>query len=314
MNLESKRSPDIGRWSTIIVAVVFAVAVSVLEILEFLDNRDFGFEFREFVRDLLWALSWAWFSANALRVLDTMERLALRIIALATSGSVVIWFSSTQLASTLDYGIRSASDAQNLALDFYGLAIGVIALLSVFRHGVLNVFSRFARSVRTRMNGVPDRSSVVPGLLRILAHPFLSIKRDPIRWSAIAGAVVWPITSVFAFPALLVQGVAITCAIRYADTYEGRRIIRIAALAIATCFVWFNFAVTVPFEPLTIAWLGPSLVLWTGSAVTAMFRPTTETDEAVNADDALPFHSDEMSGLGSEAVREANNNQWSRTE
>ena len=287
---------------------MFAAAISLARIAGELDST-YGVEFRELTRDLLWMLSGAWFLANVLRVLDTMKPSIFRIFALVSLGIVAIWFSSTQMIGLIERGIRFSPQVQILALLLYGIAIGIIALLSVFRHGLIKNPRGIVGDPRRWLSVSLDTRSVFGWLIRILVHPFKSIRRDPIRWSAIAGALIWPTISVFAFPAFLAQGIAITCAIRYADTYEGHRIIRIGALALATGFVWFNFAVTVPFGQLQIAWLGPSLVLWTGSAVSAMFRPSTTTYEAVNADDALPFHSYETSGLGSEEVREVNNNQ-----
>ena len=49
------------------------------------------------------------------------------------------------------------------------------------------------------------------------------------------------------------------CLVRYADTYKGRPSVRIVALVVATLVVWCNFAVTVPFTPLAVAWVGPAL-------------------------------------------------------
>lgn len=276
MNEETKRSLDLGRWSTIIVAVVFAAAISLARIAGELDST-FGIEFRELIRDLLWLLSGAWFLANVLRVLDTMKPSIYRVLALVSLGVVAIWFSWVQLVWTFESGVRFSTDLQALVLALYSLALGIISLLSVFRHGLIKNPRGIVDGTARWFSISLDARSVSGWLIRILAHPFKSIRRDPIRWSAIAGAVIWPTISPFSFPALLVQATAITCAIRYADTYMSSRIIRIAALVLATVFVWFNFAVTVPFEPLPIAWLGPSLVLWTGSSVTAMFRPSVGT-------------------------------------
>ncbi len=159
-------------------------------------------------------------------------------------------------------------------MGFYGLAMGIIALLSVFRHDLIINPGDAVGGPVSWLSNLPDVRSAFAWLRRIVVHPIRSVMRDPIRWSAIAGAVIWPTISPWTFPVLLVQAIAITCLIRYADTYDGNRIIRIVGLVIATSFVWFNFAVTVPFEPLPVAWLGPSLVLWTGAAVSAMFRPS----------------------------------------
>ncbi len=254
---------------------MFAATISLARISGELDSA-FGIEFRELIRDLLWMLSGAWLLANVLRVLDTMKPSIFRIFALVLLGVAATWFGWEQLVWTFDGGVRFSTDLQILVLALYSLAIGIIALLSVFRHGLIKNPRGIVDGTTRWFSSSLDARSVLGWLIRILAHPFKSIGRDPIRWSAIAGALIWPTISVFSFPVLLAQGVAITCAIRYADTYMGGRIMRIAALALATVLVWFSFAVTVPFEPLQIAWLGPSLVLWTGSAVSAMFRPSVD--------------------------------------
>ena len=312
MKREAKRRIYVGRWLTIIVAVAYATTFLLVRITGELTTS--SVDLRELIRDLIWALSWGWFLANAMRVLDTMKPSVSRIVALALFGGVAVWFSSMQLVGDLERGIRFAPQTLNLTLLLYGLAMGIIALLSMFRHDLIRNPSGIFGGATSWFSNLPDAPSVFMWLIQILTHPFRSIRRDPIRWSAIAGAVIWPTVSVFSFPALLVQAIAITCAIRYADTYMGSRIIRIAALALATVFVWFNFVVTVPFEPLPIAWLGPSLVLWTGSAVSAMFRPLRVTEEAVGSGDALLFRLDETSDLDSEAVREGKQNDRSRTE
>ena len=303
MNPKAKRIPDVGRWSTIIIAVVFAAVISLARIAGELDSAS-GIDFRELIRDLLWMLSGAWFLANVLRVLDTMKPSISRVLSLVSLGAVAIGFSSIQLVWTFERGIPVASNVQNLALVLYGFAIGIIALVSVFRHGMINNPGRILDDATRWSSMSLDVKTVFEWLIRILAHLFKSIRRDPIRWSAIAAAIIWPTAvSPWIFPALLVQGIAITCVIRYADTYIGQPKVRIAALAIAVIFIWFNFAATVPFEPSLIAWLGPSLVLWTGSAVSAMFRPLTNIGEAVRVDDALTYRLDGRSDLDSCAVQ-----------
>lgn len=312
MKREAERGFDVGRWSTIIVAIGYAATFLLVRIAGELTTS--SVDLRELIRDLIWALSWGWFLANTVRVLDTMKPSVSRIVALVLFGGFAIWFSSMRLVWTLERGIGFAPDTLNLTLLLYGLAMGIIALLSVFRYDLIRNLGGIFGSATSWFSNIPDTLSVVRWLIGVLVHPFRSIRRDPIRWSAIAAALIWPTISVFSFPALLVQAIAITCFIRYADTYRGLQSVRIAALALATVFVWFNFAITVPFEPLPIAWLGPSLVFWTGSAVTAMFRPSRVTEEAIRSDDALPFRMDETSDFGNEAVRELNDNDRSRTE
>ncbi len=311
MNREVERGFDVGRWLTIAVAVAYAATFLLVRITGELTTS--SVDLRRLILDLIWALSWGWFLANAVRVLDTMKPSVSRIVALGLFGFVAVWFSSMQLDSALERGIRFAPQTLNLTLLIYGLAMGTIALLSVFRHDLIRNPGGIFGSAISWFSNFPDALSVFRWLLRLLAHPFRSVRRDPIRWSAIAAAVIWPTISVFSFPALLVQAIAITCVIRYADTYEGGRIIRIAGLALATGFVWFNFVVTVPFEPLPIAWLGPSLVLWTGSAVTAMFRPLASQDDTATSYDALASPLDGASDLSDESVSEVNENEWSET-
>ncbi len=309
MRPDTDDATDVGRWVTIIAAVVYAGVVSFLEIADDL-NDGRGLEPRELTRDLIWALSWAWFLANALRALDCMRPSISRITSLVVFGIVVIWISSPRLITYMERNIRSASDVENLSVAIFGFVIGIIALLSVFRHDLLNTPTEDLGDGETRAPKLPSASIILRWLVRTVTHPIRSIMRDPIRWSAIAGAVIWPTASLWVFPSLLVQAIAITCLIRYADTYSGRRDTRIAALTLATGFAWLNFAVTAPFTPTMVAWLGPSLLLWTGSAVLAMFRPHTTQDELVHVDDDLLSQESETAGLGSNLVRDDQDIDW----
>ena len=147
MNPKAKRIPDVGRWSTIIVAVVFAGTISLARIVGEIDNT-FGIEFRELIRDLLWMLSGAWFLANLLRVLDTMRPSIFRILALVLLGGAATWFGWEQLVWTFESGVRFSTDLQILVLALYSLAIGTIALLSMFRHGLIKILAVLLMALR----------------------------------------------------------------------------------------------------------------------------------------------------------------------
>ena len=267
------------RWVTIVLGVLFAVVLSGAAIVEYAsDVVSFRDPLRELVRDLLWVCSGAWFLANALRFLDTMRHGVWRYLLLISFGGLLIWFGYLTVDTYLGYGVDDVSEIASISAAVFTIAIGLLALLSLLRRGSERAD---AASNEDEAESVSERSRVDVVRSRIwmlVTHPFRSIKRDPIRWSAIAGAAIWPTISVWSIYALLPQGIAMTCLVRYADTYKGSPSVRIVALVVATLVVWFNFAVTIPFTPLAVAWVGPALTLWTFSAVLAMFRPRNMRD------------------------------------
>ena len=216
-----------------------------------------------------------------------------RYLLLIGFGALAIWFGYTTVDTYLGYGADDILELASISAAVFTVAIGVLAIISLLRRGSERADTP---TDEDESGSVSDRASV--GVVRrrvwmLVAHPYRSIKRDPIRWSAIAGAAIWPTISIWGFYALLPQGIAMACLIRYADTCKGRPAVRIVALTVATLVVWFNFAVTIPFTPLAVAWVGPALTLWTFSAVSAMFRPR-------NMRDGLPSHQRPLDGLDEE--------------
>ena len=247
----------------------------------------------ELVRDLVWICTGAWFLANALRFLDTMRHGVWRYLLLIGFGGLLIWFGYTTVDTYLGYGADDVSEQASISAAVFTMAIGVLAIISLLRRGSDRADDSTSED---EAGNVSDRSRVDVVRSRIwmlVTHPFRSIKRDPIRWSAILGAALWPTVSLWSIYALLPQGIAMACLVRYADTYKGSPSVRIVALVVATLVVWFNFAVTIPFTPLAVAWVGPALTLWTFSAVSAMFRPRKVRD-------GLPSHQGSLDGLDEE--------------
>ena len=279
---------------TIVFGVLFAVVLSSAAIVEYASDIGYVREsLRELVRDLVWICTGAWFLANALRFLDTMRHGVWRYLLLIGFGGLLIWFGYSTVDTYLGYGADDISELASISAAVFTMAIGVLAIISLLRRGSERADDSTSED---EAGNVSDRSRVDVVRSRIwmlVTHPFRSIKRDPIRWSAIAGAAIWPTISVWVVHALLPQGIALACLVRYADTYKGRPSVRIVALVVATLVVWFNFAVTIPFTPLAVAWVGPALTLWTFSAVSAMFRPRKVRD-------GLPSHQGSLDGLDEE--------------
>ena len=279
---------------TIVFGVLFAVVLSGAAIVEYASDIGYFREpLRELVRDLVWICTGAWFLANALRFLDTMRHGVWRYLLLIGFGGLLIWFGYTTVDTYLGYGADDISELASISAAVFTMAIGVLAIISLLRRGSERADDSTSED---EAGSVSDRSRVDVVRSRIwmlVTHPFRSIKRDPIRWSAIAGAAIWPTISVWVVYALLPQGIALACLVRYADTYKGRPSVRIVALVVATLVVWFNFAVTIPFTPLAVAWVGPALTLWTFSAVSAMFRPRKVRD-------GLPSHQGSLDDLDEE--------------
>ena len=241
----------------------------------------------------MWICTGAWFLANALRFLDTMRHGVWRYLLLIGFGGLLIWFGYTTVDTYLGYGADDVSEQASISAAVFTMAIGVLAIISLLRRGSDRADDSTSED---EAGNVSDRSRVDVVRSRIwmlVTHPFRSIKRDPIRWSAILGAALWPTVSLWSIYALLPQGIAMACLVRYADTYKGSPSVRIVALVVATLVVWFNFAVTIPFTPLAVAWVGPALTLWTFSAVSAMFRPRKVRD-------GLPSHQGSLDGLDEE--------------
>ena len=279
---------------TIVFGVLFAVVLSGAAIVEYASDIGYFREpLRELVRDLVWICTGAWFLANALRFLDTMRHGVWRYLLLIGFGGLLIWFGYTTVDTYLGYGADDVSELASISAAVFTMAIGVLAIISLLRRGSERADDSTSED---EAGNVSDRSRVDVVRSRIwmlVTHPFRSIKRDPIRWSAILGAALWPTVSLWSIYALLPQGIAMACLVRYADTYKGSPSVRIVALVVATLVVWCNFAVTVPFTPLAVAWVGPALTLWTFSAVSAMFRPRKVRD-------GLPSHQGSLDDLDEE--------------
>ena len=279
---------------TIVFGVLFAVVLSGAAIVEYASDIGYFHEpLRELVRDLVWICTGAWFLANALRFLDTMRHGVWRYLLLIGFGGLLIWFGYTTVDTYLGYGADDVSEQASISAAVFTMAIGVLAIISLLRRGSDRADDSTSED---EAGNVSDRSRVDVVRSRIwmlVTHPFRSIKRDPIRWSAILGAALWPTVSLWSIYALLPQGIAMACLVRYADTYKGSPSVRIVALVVATLVVWSNFAVTVPFTPLAVAWVGPALTLWTFSAVSAMFRPRKVRD-------GLPSHQGSLDDLDEE--------------
>ena len=279
---------------TIVFGVLFAVVLSGATIVEYASDIGYFREpLRELVRDLVWICTGAWFLANALRFLDTMRHGVWRYLLLIGFGGLLIWFGYTTVDTYLGYGADDVSELASISAAVFTMVIGVLAIISLLRRGSERADDSTSED---EAGNVSDRSRVDVVRSRIwmlVTHPFRSIRRDPIRWSAIAGAAIWPTISLWSIYALLPQGIAMACLVRYADTYKGSPSVRIVALVVATLVVWFNFAVTIPFTPLAVAWVGPALTLWTFSAVSAMFRPRKVRD-------GLPSHQGSLDDLDEE--------------
>ena len=284
------------RWLTILCGVVFGVATLGAAVVDYL-NDPIPDSLREFAQDIMLSLASVWFICNVVRFFDTRRLLWVRLIGLSfifyelvfMIASLCIPFDTcTGNACTVEYADR-----------VYGVGMAVMgctALLSLLRVRLLIETFRSVINWLMSLRFSLNITRIVKVSMNILLHPIRSVRRDPIRWSAIVGGTIFLENfSPWFFPSFLILSIALTCLIRYADTMRGNRRLRLAALVFSALSVCAWYWIMIPFDSSLIAWTAPSLVLLLGSAILAMFRDldkdeqqdhiSPETEPDVDADD-----------------------------
>ena len=268
------------RWLTILCGVVFGVATLGATVVDYLNGQIPG-PLQEVAQDIILSLASVWFVCNVVRFFDTRRLLWVRLIGLSFTfyelifviASLYIPFDTcTGNACTVEYADR-----------VYGVGMAVMgctALLSLLRVRLLietfRSVIKWLMSLRFSLN----ITRIVKVSMNILLHPIRSVRRDPIRWSAIVGGTIFLENfSPWFFPSFLILSVALTCLVRYADTMRGNRRLRLAALVFSALSVCGWYWIIIPFDPSVIAWTAPSLVLLLGSAILAMFRDLDKDEE-----------------------------------
>ena len=261
------------RWLTILCGIAFGVAILGATVVDYLNGLIPG-PLNEVAQDIILSLPSVWFVCNLVRFFDTRRLLWVRLIGLSFTFFVLIFMianlyipfdTCTGNACTVEYADR-----------VYGVGMAVMgctALLSLLRVRLLiETFSsviNWLMSLRFSLN----ITRIVRISVNILLHPIRSVRRDPIRWSAIVGGAIFLENfSPWFFPSFLILSIALTCLIRYADTMRGNRRLRLAALVFSALSVCGWYWIMIPFDSSLIAWSAPSLVLLLGSATLAMFR------------------------------------------
>ena len=272
MNESASEPVDVGRWLTIAVGFVIGLLFCSAGVSEYFEE-DASDRLLIILRGVIWGATLAWFTANAVRVADTLRPTLWRIALLVALGIAMVWIGSYVFVSLLDNEIVTLSDTLWMTTGVSVAMLGIIAFLSVFRHGLLNGNALTEVDEASATARFADFADPIYVLGRTVIRSVGEIRRDPIRWCAIAGGVWWPIGLLVVVHAVIPQAIAITCAIRYADTFGGSQRVRLALLISSAIFAWFNAAVIYTFDVLSMGMVAPSLLLWTASVALAMFKP-----------------------------------------
>ena len=156
------------------------------------------------------------------------------------------------------------SDLYAFALAIVPTMLGICAILSVLSTISSTTFWKFSF-------GDVSRFSLV------ISNPIPSMKRDPVRWVAIAGGCLFALM-LFASPTVIPVAIAMTCLVRYADTLELDEVFRRTALAVVGAGMVGMFAVVFLGSPETLL-AGPGIGLLVVSSVLGMFRKRVVVSE-----------------------------------
>lgn len=235
------------RWFTI--ASGFSAAVIMTAEL-FVDDPSSFREVTIFNFILVWSV--AWFFANAVRFFDAHNELWLRLSGLLALGLPLMFFGVFTLAD-VEFPI-SRSNASEASLGASALIVGIAALFSATRVPVHEEPSNWSFDLIS------------------------SIKQDPLRWLTITSGLMLAVFIAIS-PTFVPAAVAVTCAVRYADTMPPANFMRRVAL-MAMAFVlgagiivlWSN---SFQFATLPTAFLVAACIL-------AIFR-RNQTPESTDA-------------------------------
>ena len=167
----------------------------------------------------------AWFVSNAFRwvqerLLQPWNHITFGALSLAAIGIGV----RVAFDLALDPPSDSASAIYQSVLAGSLFAIGAIAAFSAFQRPELP-----DGHAGTRFSGMVRKIATEPAHRHVALHHFS-------RWTAIGGGVVFAFAQ-FASPTVIPAAVALTCAVRFANTTRASGATRIATLAAATIAV-----------------------------------------------------------------------------
>lgn len=289
---------DIPRWSAIVSGIVYATVASISAIVYFPQWREP--DLRDLMLVLVITAGWPWLLMSMMRFLDTMRHHALGFLLIVTLALLTVRNNMFDISSavmpvkidTFAYGGLHRHDLRDVVAATGIAAIIVSAAASVMR---------------------PSRLSEVYGLL---SNGIVTVRREPVKWSAILGGLLWAgesysrIAAIFdsflnapsvgLFDALgglylwfrvdgtyilFLEAIILVLMILYADKMQPRKYLRVAALLGCCVTVCFTYAVSFPWPSeassmgrAPLVWSVPALLILIGSVVAAMLRGVSDTE------------------------------------
>ena len=250
------------RWMTIVAGIASMGFVTVALVVDGVQDREQVLD-GGLVSDLMFGLPLVWFVANVIRFLDVKSSALLKLLVLLPFGVGLAGFGIVQGISTVR-ATSAESDLYALALAIVPIVLGMCAILSV-----LSAISS-ATSWKFSLGDVSQFSLVI-------SNPIPSMKRDPVRWVAIAGGCLFALM-LFVSPSVIPVAIAMTCLVRYADTLELDDVLRRIALAVVGAGLVGMFAVVFLGSPEALL-AGPGIGLLVVSSVLGMFRKRVDVSE-----------------------------------
>ena len=243
------------RWMTIVAGIASMGFVTVALVVDRIESREQVLD-GGLVSDLMFGLALVWFIANVIRFLDVKSSALLKLLVLLPFGVGLAGFGIAQSITTVR-ATSAESDLYAFVLAIVPTLLGMCAILSV-----LSAISS-ATSWKFSFWDVSRFSLVI-------SNPIPSMKRDSVRWVAIAGGCLFALM-LFVSPTVIPVAIAMTCLVRYADTLELDNVLRRIALAVVGAGLVGMFAVVFLGSPEALL-AGPGIGLLVVSSVLGMFR------------------------------------------
>lgn len=250
------------RWMTIVAGIASMGFVATALIVDGVQDREEALD-GGLVSDLMFGLALVWFIANVIRFLDVKSYLWVKLLVLLPFGVGLAGFGIAQGIST----VRPTS----VESDLYALTLAIVPTML----GICAILSALA-SVSSATSWKFSLGDVSRFPL-VISNPIPSMKRDPVRWVAIAGGCLFALM-LFVSPTVIPVAIAMTCLVRYADTLELDDVLRRIALAVVGAGLVGMFTVVFLGSPEALL-AGPGIGLLVVSSVLGMFRKRVVVSE-----------------------------------
>lgn len=250
------------RWVTTVAGIASMGFVTAALVADGVEGRERALD-GGLVSDLMFGLALVWFIANVIRFLDVKSSALLELLVLLPFGVCLAGFGIAQSISV----VRSTSDEN----DLYAFVLAIVPTV-LGMCAILSALSSISSATSWKFSfGDVSRFSLV------ISNPIPSMKRDPIRWVAIAGGCLFALM-LFASPTVIPVAIAMTCLVRYADTLDLDNVLRRIALAVIGAGLVGMFTVVFLGSPEALL-AGPGIGLLVVSSVLGMFRKRVVVSE-----------------------------------